>query len=216
MSSNAAQFHALVVGFTGGIGSGKSTVANLFADRHQVTVIDADQVARDVVAPNEPAYQAIHHRFGDAVLLENGELNRAWLRQQVFSDAAAKAWLNALMHPLIRQRLLDQLAAVQQDYVLLMAPLLLENQLQHYCDMVVVVDVSEQTQEQRASARDQNSAEQIRAVMAAQLDRATRIAAADIIIDNELPLDSLPDRVAAIHQQLTHAAKCKQQRIGAK
>ncbi len=206
----AAQFPALIVGFTGGIGSGKSTVAELFHTEFAIPVIDADQIARDVVALGEPALAQIASYFGTNVLLESGELDRPWLRQQVFANADAKQWLNQLLHPLIRQRLLAALAAIQTGYVLFMAPLLLENHLDQYCDVIIVIDVQESTQISRASYRDQNSNEQIQAVMAAQVTRAKRLQAADIVIDNELPLSTLLERVKPIHDQLQQAAAHKQ------
>lgn len=208
--AQAAQFPALIVGFTGGIGSGKSTVADAFHAEFGSPVIDADQIARDVVAKGEPALTQIAAHFGPEALLASGELNRVWLRQHVFADHDAKQWLNALLHPLIRQRLLDALSAITTGYVLLMAPLLLENQLDRYCDIVIVIDVPESTQIARASLRDQNTREQIQAVMAAQVSRTTRLQAADIVIDNELPLSNLVERISPIHDQLQQAAARKQ------
>lgn len=207
----ASQFRALIVGITGGIGSGKSTVAEALAQQFSVPCVDADQVARDVVAPGSAALLRISDYFGSAALRADGTLDRAWLRQQVFEDANKKQWLNELLHPLIRQQLLADLASFDGGYVLLMAPLLFENQLERYCDLVVVVDVAEQTQLQRATARDQNSPELIKAVMDAQISRADRLQKATMVIDNELPLSTLPERVAALHQQLIQLATKKLQ-----
>lgn len=207
----ASQFRALIVGITGGIGSGKSTVAEALVQQFSVPCVDADQVARDVVAPGSAALLRISDYFGSAALRADGTLDRAWLRQQVFEDANKKQWLNELLHPLIRQQLLAELASFDGGYVLLMAPLLFENQLERYCDLVVVVDVAEQTQLQRATARDQNSPELIKAVMDAQISRADRLQKATMVIDNELPLSTLPERVAALHQQLIQLATKKLQ-----
>lgn len=207
----ASQFSALIVGITGGIGSGKSTVAEALVQQFSVPCVDADQVARDVVAPGSAALLRISDYFGSAALRADGTLDRAWLRQQVFEDANKKQWLNELLHPLIRQQLLADLASFDGGYVLLMAPLLFENQLERYCDLVVVVDVAEQTQLQRATARDQNSPELIKAVMDAQISRADRLQKATMVIDNELPLSTLPERVAALHQQLIQLATKKLQ-----
>lgn len=206
----AGQFRALVVGLTGGIGSGKSTIAIEFQRQNAIPVIDADQAARDVVARGSDALAQIQHYFGNEAVLQDSTLNRSWLRQQVFQDNEKKQWLNELLHPLIRQQLLEALHSVTDDYVLLMAPLLFENQLERFCDIVIVVDVTEATQVQRATTRDNSSVELIHAVMAAQTPRATRLQKATMVIDNELPLASLPERVAAIHQQLMQYAQQKQ------
>lgn len=210
MAELAGQFSALIVGLTGGIGSGKSTVAAEFQQHYAIPVVDADLVARDVVAPGSAALCSISDYFGAAALNADGTLDRAWLRQQVFADETKKQWLNQLLHPLIRQQLLAELSAVQSGYVLLMAPLLFENQLERYCDVTLVVDVTEQSQLTRASARDQNSPELIKAVMAAQISRADRLQKATMVIDNELPLNTLPERVSAVHWHLMQLATQKQ------
>lgn len=211
MAELASQFSALVVGLTGGIGSGKSTVANEFHQQFAVPFVDADQIARDVVAVGSPALQQIRDYFGAAAIQADGCLNRSWLRQQVFEDVTKKQWLNELLHPLIRQHLLESLKSVPSGYVLLVAPLLFENQLEHYCDLVIVVDVAEQTQLLRASSRDQNSPELIKSVMAAQISRADRLQKATMVINNDLPLSTLPERVADLHHQLMQHSIQKQQ-----
>lgn len=211
MAELASQFSALVVGLTGGIGSGKSTVASEFHQQFDIPFVDADQIARDVVGVDSPALQQIRDYFGVDAIQPDGCLNRAWLRQQVFEDAIKKQWLNELLHPLIRQHLLEGLKSVPSGYVLLMAPLLFENQLERYCDLVIVVDVAEQTQLLRASSRDQNSPELIKSVMAAQISRADRLQKATMVINNDLPLSTLPERVADLHRQLLQHSLQKQQ-----
>lgn len=210
MAELAGQFSALIVGLTGGIGSGKSTVAAEFQQQYSIPVIDADAVAREVVAPGSAALCSISEYFGAAALHADGTLDRAWLRQQVFADETKKQWLNQLLHPLIRQQLLAELTAVKSGYVLLMAPLLFENQLERYCDVTLVVDVTEPSQLTRASSRDQNSPELIKAVMAAQINRTDRLQKATMVIDNELPLNTLPERVSAVHCHLMQLVTQKQ------
>jgi dephospho-CoA kinase len=190
---------ALIVGLTGGIGSGKTTVANLFA-HYGITLVDADIVAREVVAPGQPALEAIAAQFGPQFLTAEGHLDRPALRALVFSDANAKRWLDQLLHPLIRQQILAQLAQAQSPYVLLIAPLLIENGLTTYVDQLLVVDVSPELQQQRTTARDQVSASQVAAIMASQCDRAQRLQLADQIIHNEADIAALTSKVADLHQ----------------
>lgn len=196
------------MGLTGGIGSGKSTVANLFADAG-IVVVDADEVARQVVAVGEPALAQIVSHFGTELLTADGQLNRSLLRQRVFSDSTDKQWLNALLHPLIRQRMQQQLAKAQSDYAILMAPLLLENQLDQTVDQVLVVDVTEAQQLSRTMSRDQNDASLVQAIMASQCSRAQRLSRADQIVDNSGSPADLAAQVATLHQQYLLLAKEK-------
>lgn len=193
-----------VVGLTGGIGSGKSTIADLFAQLG-VTIVDADLVAREVVAKGSPLLQQIVNHFGATILTSTGELNRELLRQIIFEQPKEKEWLNNLLHPAIRQAMLQQLAQKQQGYVLWVVPLLIENNLTSFCDRVLVVDVSEDTQIQRATSRDKNDPSLIKQIMANQVSRSVRLAQADDIIENnqDLPqnLDNLRQQVAKLHQQ---------------
>lgn len=190
-----------IVGLTGGIGSGKTTVGNLFAAKG-VDTVDADVVAREVVAPNSFGLQAIEQRFGSSIILENGELNRQALRELVFADASAKDDLNAILHPLIRVEMLNQLACTQSDYCLLIAPLLFENKLESLCNESIAVDLSEQQQLSRAMARDGSNESTIKGIMAAQISRSERLKKADYIVDNSRSLDSLVDQVNDLHKKL--------------
>ncbi len=190
---------AFIVGLTGGIGSGKTTVANLFAALG-IALVDADIVAREVVAPGQPALAAIESHFGQQVLTADGQLDRAALRSLVFSDASAKAWLNQLLHPQIRQQLLQQLQQAQSPYVLLVAPLLIENGLTAVVDQVLVVDVDPDLQLQRTVQRDHVSRDQVVAIMASQCQRSLRLQSADQIISNETDVAALTDKVAILHQ----------------
>ncbi|WP_423185293.1 dephospho-CoA kinase [Alishewanella sp. d11] len=191
---------SLLIGLTGGIGSGKSTVVARF---HELgaSYVDADIVAREVVAPGTACLAAIVAQFGHDFLQQDGQLNRAALRQRIFQDAAAKQWLEALLHPAIRQAMIAQLAASQTPYTLLVAPLLLENGLNKLVQRVLVVDVTTETQLQRAMLRDSNSAAQINAIMLAQFSREQRLALADDVIDNNgQPSDLLP-QIQQLHEK---------------
>lgn len=194
-----------IVGLTGGIGCGKTTVSNLF-QAYGVPVIDADIVARQVVAPDSPCLNAITEHFGPDILLENGELNRSLLRQKVFSNNEDKTWLNNLLHPAIRQRLLTELAEVQSSYAILVAPLLLENGLEQYVQRVLVIDVPESVQIARTLTRDNTSEQQVKAIIAAQLPRQERLKRADDIIINDSSVADLASKVAALHQQYMQMA----------
>ena len=181
-----------VVGLTGGIGSGKSTIAKLFAELG-VPVIDADIVARQVVEKGSPLLQQIVAHFGTEMLLENGELNRAALREKVFNHETEKQWLNQLLHPAIRTEMLNQLAQQRSPYCIFMVPLLIENKLTALCQRVLVVDVSEQTQMTRASKRDNNQLALIKNIMQSQVSRSERLQHADDVINNDVDLsESLP------------------------
>jgi dephospho-CoA kinase len=190
---------AFIVGLTGGIGCGKTTVTELFIQLG-VQVVDADIVAREVVMPGTPCLNAISTQFGAGMLLASGELNRAMLRQRIFNDVAAKTWLEQLLHPAIRQQILTQLAALTSPYALLVAPLLLENKLNQYVQRVLVIDLPEHLQLSRAMARDSSDKQQINAIMAAQLPRAERLKYADDIITNDSSIADLSPQVSALHQ----------------
>lgn len=194
-----------MVGLTGGIGCGKSTVTALFADLG-VQHVDADIVARQLVEPGTDCLAAIIRQFGDSVLNNDGSLNRSALRQRIFSHQADKHWLEQLLHPAIRKALLAQLAALSSPYALLVAPLLLENKLNHYVQRVLVIDVPEPLQLSRAMARDNASEQQINAIMAAQLSRTARLQQADDVITNDSTVADLVPQVSALHQQYLQLA----------
>lgn len=193
-----------VVGLTGGIGSGKSTVARLFAE-HGVHWVDADDVAREVVEPGTPALAAIAGHFGDQILLETGELNRAQLRRLIFQDASEKQWLERLLHPLIRESILTQLnpGNYHKDYhlpyTLLVSPLLLETDQHELVDRVVVIDVPVKDQIGRTVSRDSNTEEQVQRIIDAQMPRDERLEKADHVIDNASGLEQAKAQVASLH-----------------
>ncbi len=190
-----------LIGLTGGIGSGKSTAAALF-EQHGITVVDADQASRDIVAPGSRALKEITDHFGDALLLPDGTLNRPALRKKIFDQPKERAWLEQLTHPLIRQRVDDLIAQSRSPYTLLMSPLLFETGQHQRVKKTILVDLPEHLQLERASARDNNSSEQIEKIMAAQMSRAQRNALADYIITNEGSLTALEEQVSALHAQL--------------
>lgn len=188
-----------ILGLTGGIGSGKTTVANLFA-AEGITVVDADAIARELVAPGQPALRQIAAHFGSGVITGAGELDRAALRRLIFADAQHKQWLNQLLHPLIRETLLQRCQEASGDYAILMAPLLFENGLDQAVQRTLCIDVSEQTQIARTCQRDGNSPELVQAIMAAQLGRSERLQRSDDRIDNEgHDFDLLRQRVRELH-----------------
>lgn len=195
----------MVVGLTGGIGSGKSSVAALLRE-HGIHVIDADQVARQVVEPGQPALAAIADRFGAALLMADGALNRAALREIIFTDPVAKRWLEQLTHPLIGAELSRQLGAAPPPYTVLESPLLLETEQHQRCDVIVVVDVTPAQQLARAAQRDANSTEQIQRIIDAQLPRSERLARADHTVDNSGSPAALPEQVKQLHRALCAAA----------
>ncbi|WOA53097.1 dephospho-CoA kinase [Dickeya solani] len=190
---------AYIVALTGGIGSGKSTVAQGFATLG-ATIVDADVIARQVVAPGQPALTAIVEYFGLEILQPDGALNRSALRERIFSSPEDKRWLNALLHPLIQQETRRQLAAVTTPYALWVVPLLVENQLQGQAQRILVVDIPLETQLQRTMARDGVSRAQAQNILASQASREQRLACADDIIDNNSNPSVLAPRIAALHQ----------------
>lgn len=198
-----------VVGVTGGIGSGKTTVTDLFYQQG-IDVVDADVIARGIMGPGSEALEAVKQRFGEQALNPDGSLHRAWLRERIFAHPEDKTWLNNLTHPLVREQLLQQLAQAQSPYVILSAPLLVENRLTQLCDRVLVVDVSEATQVARTATRDNTSAEQVQAIIAAQASREQRLAAADNVIDNNGVVEELPKQVEKLHELYLRLAANKQ------
>lgn len=199
-----------IVGLTGGIGSGKSTVANLFAELG-VPVIDADVVARDVVKQGSLLLQQIADHFGERVLMATGELNRRQLREIVFNNPKEKQWLNQLLHPAIQQEMEKQLMAQRYPYVIWVVPLLIENNLTALCQRVLVVDVQPETQRMRAGLRDNAEPALIDKIMQSQVSREQRLLVADDVIDNDAALannlDLLKQRVVELHHHYLSLAQ---------
>jgi len=191
----------LRVGITGGIGSGKTALTDWLSTQG-VVIVDADLAARIVVEPGQPALAEIAAQLGQEYLLPDGQLDRAALRKLVFADDAKRRTLESITHPRIRDELTRQMAAAQSAYVVLSSPLLLESGQSEMVDLSVVVDVPEAVQLERTMARDQNERALVEQIMAAQLDRATRISRADIVIDNSGSLEALHIRGAQLHRTL--------------
>ncbi len=190
-----------VVGITGGIGSGKSAVTALL-EKQGITIVDADVVSRIIVEPGKPALQAIAQRFGKNILQEDGTLDRAALRSQVFSEPSERLWLEGLTHPLIGEEILTQLQSSGSPYTVLCSPLLLETHQKNLTDYIVVVDVPQQTQIARTVARDDNDPAQVKRIISAQMNRDERLALADCVIDNSKDLTDLKKSVAQLHRRL--------------
>ena len=190
-----------VVGLTGGIGSGKSTVADLFSQRG-VTVIDTDDIARELTGVQGAALPEIIAAFGAAMVLPQGGLDRSAMRRQVFADASAKARLEAILHPKIRQESRRRCQAATSIYVLLVVPLLVETGVwQQEVRRILVVDCDEATQIVRVKARNALSATEVRAIMVTQATRRARLAVADDVILNNDRLEALEPQVQALHQR---------------
>lgn len=192
----------ITVGLTGGIGSGKSEVARLFAERGAV-VVDADALAREAVEPGTPGLAAVVAEFGTEVLAEDGTLDRARLGGIVFADPVRREALEAIVHPYVGRRSAELMAAAPPDAVVVYdVPLLVEKSLQGHYDVVVVVDVDEETQVRRLLAEREMTEAEARARIAAQASRAERLAVADVVVDNQGDLDSLRARVAEVWKEL--------------
>lgn len=190
----------MMVGLTGGVGSGKSTVARLLAERGAV-VVDADALAREVVEPGRPGYDAVVARFGSAVVGPDGRLDRPTLAALVFSDPAARADLNAIVHPLVAEETLRRVAGLPQDSVVVMdVPLLVEAARRGY-HTVVVVEAPEETRLERLAARGMDPTD-ARARMAAQASDAERRAVADVVVDNSGPMADLETQVDELWRSL--------------
>jgi dephospho-CoA kinase len=193
------------VALTGGIASGKTMVAHLFAARG-VPVIDTDVIARQVVEPGEPALAAVVDAFGAQVLGEDGRLDRRRMREHVFADAAARRRLESILHPAIRAEMERQSRAAGGPYQLLVIPLLVESGRRDHVDRVLVVDVPEVTQVERLVRRDASTREQAEAALRAQATRDARLAFADDVIENTGDLAALEAQVAALHRDYLRRA----------
>ncbi|EEZ83332.1 dephospho-CoA kinase [Vibrio alginolyticus] len=198
---------ALVIGLTGGIASGKTTVANLFKQQFKIDIVDADIVAREVVEPGTPGLNAIIEHFGHDIVREDQTLDRAKLREKIFSNSDEKAWLNALLHPIIREKMIEDLQQVTSEYALLVVPLLVENKLDSLCDRVLVVDVEPNTQISRTMKRDNVSEDQVRAILASQASREQRLALADDVVKNNPGDPDLLLQITDLHEK--YLAMCK-------
>jgi dephospho-CoA kinase len=199
----------LRIGLTGGIASGKSTVADLFAELG-VAIIDTDVIAREVVAPGQPALDEISAAFGDHLVDDHGDLDRAALREIIFDDFQARHRLEAILHPRIGEETRRQSRSAETSdrlsdqtkcgYQIIVIPLLVTSALREFVDRVLVVDCDENTQIRRLTARDGGSEEQARRILAAQASRTERLAIADDVIDNDGDVAELRRQVATLHE----------------
>lgn len=190
----------LRIGLTGGIASGKSTVSDLFADLG-ATIVDTDIIAREVVAPGEPALDEISATFGPDLLNKDGTLDRAAMRQLIFADTEARQRLEAILHPRIQAEAVRQADAATGAYTIIAVPLLLDSPLRAHLDRILVVDCDETTQIERLMDRDAESEAQARRILAAQASREERLAIADDVIENNSTIEALAKQVSQLHDR---------------
>ncbi len=189
----------LKVGLTGGIGSGKTTVGNLFERRH-IPVIDADHIAHTIVEPGQPAYFAIIEQYGEDILDQDRRLNRAKLRDIVFNCHQKKQRLESIIHPLVFKSMQRQIAELKTSYCVLSIPLLFETGCRHFVDRVLVVDCSIEMQYQRVSQRDKLSKQMIKCILATQVSRTQRLDQAEDIVTNESDIEQLDKQIENLHK----------------
>ena len=206
MSNTYHHIKNWVLGLTGGIGCGKTAVSNMLAELG-ITIVDADIIARQVVEPGTEGLNAIVKHFGTDILNEHGALNRSELRARIFSNAEQKAWLNALLHPLIRTKLITDLKNAQSDYVVLVAPLLFENELDSYCNRTLLIDVPVEIQITRTTKRDNISTEQAKQIIDAQMSREQKQHKADDILNNNRNLNDVKQDLLELHKYYLQQAK---------
>ncbi|KAA8667512.1 dephospho-CoA kinase [Vibrio gigantis] len=192
---------AIIIGLSGGIASGKTTVANLFNEHFGIDIVDADIVAREVVALGSDGLKQITEHFGESILLEDGTLNRSRLRELIFSNPKEKQWLNDLLHPMIRDKIDSDLSKITSPYGLLVAPLLVENQMQGMANRVLIVDVPAEVQIERTMNRDNVSREQVASILKSQASREQRLAVADDVIKNHTKNQELLPQITDLHQK---------------
>ncbi len=188
----------LKIGLTGGIGSGKSTVAKLFVDFY-TPIIDADTIARQLVKQGKPALIAIASHFGDKILMPSGDLHRKRLREIIFTDPEQKKNLEAILHPLVYSEIESQIEQLASPYTIICIPLLIETNMEHFVDRILVIDCPVEVQVNRVKNRDQLSDAQISSIIASQATREQRLLAADDIIDNSNGTQALAEQVKTLH-----------------
>jgi dephospho-CoA kinase len=191
----------MLIGLTGGIGSGKTAAANHF-ESLGIDIVDADLASRAVVNPGQPALESIADYFGRGLILADGSLDRAQLRKRVFAEESARKWLQRLLHPLISEYLAQQIKECASIYCLLVNPLLLESGQSHWCKKIIVVDTEVETQILRTMSRDANDRAQVQSIVDAQMQRPDRLSAADFVLKNEKGLTDLNTGVERIHKEL--------------
>jgi len=190
----------MIIGLTGGIGSGKTAVSDIFEELG-IGIVDADLASRVVVEKGRPSLEEIAKHFGQGILTEAGELDRAKLREIIFNSDEEKNWLESLLHPVIAKQIQDELKASSSPYTILVSPLLLETNQKDFCNKVLVVDVPVETQIERTLKRDDVSLEQVQSIIKAQISRDKRLELADEVIVNDKSLEDLQLAVSKLHQQ---------------
>lgn len=196
-----------VLGLTGGIGSGKTAISNIFEELG-ITIVDADIIAREVVQPNSIGLNAIITHFGNDILHPDGTLNRLKLRTKIFTNDDEKKWLNTLLHPLIREKILCDLSNATSPYVVLVAPLLFENNLDKYCNHTLLIDVPTAVQIERTVKRDNTTIEQVKSIIASQMPRENKRQKSDDILNNDQKLTQVRAELVELHKNyLQYALK---------
>ena len=190
----------MIVGLTGGIGSGKTAVSDLFQDLG-ITIVDADLASRVVVEKGREELNKIAEHFGKDILNSSGELDRAKLREVIFKSEEEKLWLESLLHPAIASQIQKELDSSESPYTILVSPLLLETDQKNFCSTVLVVDVPVEIQIERTSKRDNVSGEQIKSIIASQIDRDSRLEQADEVILNDGSIEHLESKVQELHKK---------------
>ena len=190
----------MIVGLTGGIGSGKTAVSDLFQDLG-ITIVDADLASRVVVEKGREELNKIAEHFSKDILNSSGELDRAKLREVIFKSEEEKLWLESLLHPAIASQIQKELDSSESPYTILVSPLLLETDQKNFCSTVLVVDVPVEIQIERTSKRDNVSGEQIKSIIASQIDRDSRLEQADEVILNDGSIQHLESKVQELHKK---------------
>jgi len=198
--------HMFVVGLTGGIGSGKTTISNIFRGQG-IQVVDTDVIAREIVQANTPCLKSIHKHFGNEILLANGELDRKKLRDIIFSSQQEKSWLEALLHPLIGQQTKQQLENVNSPYAILSSPLLLESPDAELVDHILVVDTLPEQQINRTVKRDKVEEVQVIKTMLSQMSREKRLCMANDIIENSGSMANTTKQILQLHEKYLNMAR---------
>ncbi|KTF10760.1 dephospho-CoA kinase [Pseudoalteromonas sp. 10-33] len=206
MSDTINKTSPWVLGLTGGIGCGKTAVSNMF-EQLCITIVDADIIARQVVKPKSDGLNAIVSKFGQGILLSDGTLNRSALRERIFTNNADKEWLNTLLHPLIRNKIHNDITTAKSAYVVLVAPLLFENGLDKLCNRTLLIDIPQSVQIERTASRDNVSVEQVKAIIAAQMSREDKQKKADDILNNDRALTDVNHDLLTLHKSYLHMAQ---------
>ena len=188
----------MIIGLTGGIGSGKTATSDAFKSLG-IDIIDADMSSRRVVERGQPTLEDIQDHFGSDILDSENNLDRAKLREIIFKDPKERVWLEELLHPKIAQHIKDQLESSKSPYCVLVSPLLLETEQKSFCSSVLVVDVPEESQISRTSKRDGVSEEQVKSIIATQINREQRLKQADEIIINDGSIEELKEKILVLH-----------------